>query len=90
MPTKKETDWKTIAVELLKRVDFAMQNLRPPPGSGTLYNLKTGTMRPWREYFADAVEMVPGVTVDREALHAYDLPPKKRKEFFKNREKNKS
>lgn len=82
---KSEPDWKEIAWQLWYDVNFAAANLKAT-GSGILYNPVTGASRHWKERFADSLELMPGVTVDREALHALDLPKKQRLKFFKDRE----
>ena len=83
--TGSEPDWKEIAITLWSDVNFAAANLKTT-GSGMLYNPDTGTSRHWKERFADSLELMPGVTVDREAMHAMDLPKKQRLKFFKDRE----
>lgn len=47
---------------------------------------KDGTtmdLQHWKEYFADAVEMWPGVKVDRELMHALSLPKKQQEKRVK-------
>lgn len=83
--TGSEPDWKEIAITLWRDVNFAAANLKAT-GSGILYNPDTGTSRHWKERFADSLELMPGVTVDRDAMHAMDLPKKQRLKFFKDRE----
>lgn len=83
--TGSEPDWKEIAITLWHDVNFAAANLKAT-GSGILYNPTTGTSRHWKERFADSLELMPGVVVDREAMHAMDLPKKQRLKFFKDRE----
>lgn len=91
MKTKEKSNninWEEIAKELAGRVHFALLNLRAPY-SETILKLggTTGVyeMRHWKEYFADSLDLIPGVTVDREAMYAVDLPKKERLKFFKNR-----
>jgi hypothetical protein len=86
--TGSEPDWKEIAITLWRDVNFAAANLKAA-GSGILYNPETGTSRHWKERFADSLELMPGVTVDREAMHAMDLPKKQQLKFFKDREDTK-
>lgn len=85
MTKKKDTtDWKSVAIELANKVNFALANLAPRGGgSGLVYNTKTGKTSHWRDGFADALEMLPGLQVDREASHALDLSKKERDKFFK-------
>lgn len=71
-----ETDWKSIALALAQRINFAVVHLK---GDGGLMNIHDGTFQGWREYFAEGIEQIPGVKVDREMLAAYGLPPAKRK-----------
>lgn len=80
-----EPDWKQIATAMYADVSFALQNLKAP-GSGSIYNPTTGEFRHWKTRFADTLEKMPGVTVDREAMFALDLPKAKRIKFFKDRE----
>ena len=76
--TEKDTpDWKAIALALAQRVNFAMTHCNC--GGGILLHAETGQLTPWREYMAEAMEMVPGVTLDREIMGTLDLPPAKRK-----------
>ena len=77
MTEKDNTDWKAIALALAQRVNFAMT--RCSCGGGMLLHAETGQLTPWREYMAEAMEMVPGVTLDREIMGTLDLPPAKRK-----------
>ena len=44
-----------------------------------MLHTETGQLTPWREYMAEAMEMIPGVTLDREIMGTLDLPPAKRK-----------
>ena len=63
---------------------FALQNLKAP-GTGSIYNSATGEFRHWKTRFADTLEKMPGVKVDREAMFALDLPKAQRAKFFKAR-----
>lgn len=84
---KQETDWKAIAMALAQRVNFAISNC---DCKGGLMNLETGQATGWRDYMVEAMEMIPGVTVDREILATMHLPRTKRKkaqaEILKRRE----
>ena len=71
------TDWKAIALSLAQRVNFAMQSC-DCKGGGML-NLETGAVTGWRDYMAEAMEMIPGVVVDREIMATLYLPLAKRK-----------
>lgn len=77
MATEKETNWKEIALALGQRVNFAVQNC-DCKGAGLL-NAETGMITGWRDYMAEAIEMIPGVVVDREILATMDLPKAERK-----------
>lgn len=77
MNTEETVDYKVIALELAQRLNFAIQHFQPK-GGGAIYNEKTGSIQGWREYFADGLEMLPGVKVDREILNAMYLPRAKR------------
>lgn len=76
MAEKDDTDWKAIALALAQRVNYAISNLS---GSGGLWNAETGEITDWRYYMAEAMDLIPGVKVDREILATLDLPPSKRK-----------
>lgn len=80
--TRSEPDWKAIAQALAQRVDFAMRLLKAQ-GSGMVGTFDDEAedvpLQHWREYFADALEMIPGVRVDREMIHTFDLPAKERR-----------
>jgi len=82
MSAKKETDWKAIALALGQRVNFAVQNCEAR-GSGMMFNTNTGETSDWRDYMAEALEMIPGVKVDREILATMHLPPAKRRKAQK-------
>ncbi|MFN4037327.1 hypothetical protein [Comamonas aquatica] len=71
------TDWKTIAMQLARRVNFAVTNLKS--NGGGMLDLNTGKITGWREYMAEGLEMIPGIVVDREILATLELPPSKRK-----------
>ena len=81
-----DTDWKSIAHALAKRVNFALTQIEGCK-AGFFINNQTGDTRHWRDYMADGLEMVPGVTVDREIMYTMDLPRSQRK---KAREKIKA
>ncbi len=74
------TDWKHIAMQLAQRVNFAVTNCK---ATGGIYNTQTNQITGWREYMAEGLEMIPGVTVDREMLATYELPPAKRRKAQK-------
>lgn len=40
--------------------------------------------RHWKEEMADVMELIPGVKVNREAMHAMDLPKKQRDKWIAN------
>lgn len=69
-------DWKAIAMALAQRVNFAMTNCK---ATGGLFNIQTGKVTPWRDYMAEAMEMIPGLKVDQEILATLDLPLAKRR-----------
>ena len=72
-----EPDWKEIAMALAQRVNFAVTNC-DCKGNGLL-NMETNQITPWRDYMAEAMEMIPGVKVDREIMNTLYLPPAKRR-----------
>lgn len=61
-------------------------NFKPKSSNGVFFNMETGEMTHWIERFSDTLELIPGVTVDREAAHARHLPKRERDKFFKKRE----
>lgn len=79
------TDWKAIALQLGQRVNFAVRNLKAP-GMGIVGNFDkpSSEWQHWHEYFADAMDMVPGVTVDREGMKVYRLPLNKQGKAFRD------
>lgn len=72
MTAQKEPDWKAIALELGQRVNFAIQHL--DGRSGFMFNEKTMEFTHWHDYFAEGMEMLPGVKIDREILATMRLP----------------
>lgn len=75
--SEQQADWKAIALALAQRVNYAVSNCECK-GSGLL-NLETLAVTPWRDYMVEALEMIPGVTVDREMLATLHLAPTKRR-----------
>ena len=75
--TPDATDWKAVALALAQRVNFAIQHC-DSKGSGMLH-LETGLITGWRDYMAEAMEMIPGVVIDREIMATLSLPNAKRK-----------
>lgn len=75
--TDENTDWKEIAMALGQRVNFAVTYCECK-GSGLL-NEKTGQIQAWRDYMAEALEMIPGIKVDREMMATFSLPASKRR-----------
>jgi hypothetical protein len=93
MPEETETDWKAIAMALGQRVNFAINNLAPKGGgSGQIMTVSDGDkvakLRNWKEHFADAIDLIPGIQVDREVMHANSLPKKERAAWFKKNRPN--
>jgi len=86
--TDKEIDWKKIALELGQRVNFAIQYL--DARGGWMFDDKAKQFVHWHDYFADAMEMLPDVKIDREILLTMRLPKregnKARKEIKERRE----
>lgn len=86
MSTKKSaapTDWKSIAEVLAQRVMFAIDHLKGE-GAGVVGDLSkpSSEWQHWRDYFADAIEMIPGVKIDRELMHIRNLPRSKRDKAY--------
>lgn len=71
---KQETDWKASAMALAQRVNFAITNC---DCKGGMMDLKTGKVTGWLDYMAEAMDLIPGVTVDREILATMYLPKAK-------------
>ena len=71
------TDWKAIALALGQRVNFAVTSC--DCRGGGMLDPETMKVTGWRDYMAEALEMIPGVVVDREILATLNLPPAKRK-----------
>lgn len=82
MSEQQEPNWKEIAEQLAQRVNFALGALHSR-NSGLLMNVKTGQARHWREYMADGLEMIPGITVDRELSMTFELPRSKQRKAQK-------
>ena len=74
--TAQETDWKAIALQLAKRVNFAIGHCSC---TGSMMDMKTGKVTGWLDYMADALEMLPDIKVDREMLGTMYMPSAKRK-----------
>lgn len=72
-----EPNWKEIAMQLAQRVNFAVANCDCK--SAGLFDEETGKITHWREYMVEAMEMIPGVVVDREILATLSLPKAKRR-----------
>lgn len=72
-----EPDWKAIAMALAQRVNFAVSNCDCKGGG--LLNSETMQITGWRDYMVDALEMIPGVKIDREILATLSLPAAKRR-----------
>lgn len=82
-----EPDWKGIAWKLMRQCEFALTKLKADGWTGELMDMSgpTITTRHWKEDMADAMDLIPGVKVDREAMHACSLPKKQRDKFFAER-----
>ena len=85
--TGSEPDWKNIAGKLMRQCEFALAALKADGWTGELMDTSgpTCTTRHWKEYMADTMELIPGVKVDRQAMHACSLPKKQRDKFFRDR-----
>lgn len=85
--TNKDVDWKKIAIELGQRVNFAIQHL--DGRSGWMFNSEKEEFTHWHDYFAEGLEMLPDVKIDREILATMRLPKrqgnKARKEIMARR-----
>lgn len=84
--TKERDDWKNIACEMFKALRMCMTCLKAPPGSaGFISDSELCKMKHWREIVADAMEMFPGVEIDRELYRALDLPKRQRNVILKRK-----
>lgn len=86
MNEQNEPNWKDIAEHLAKDVMWALKYLKVP-GSGLIVDMRSQQYIHWRDRFINDLEKLPGVELDREGLHALDLPKKEQAKFFKNRKK---
>ena len=75
--TTQEPNWQEISKQLAKRVKFAISYC-DCKGHG-LYNNESGKITPWRDYMVEALEMIPGIVVDREMLATLSLPKAKQR-----------
>ena len=100
-PTKKtktpKVDWEKIAKTLAGDVLFAVRHLVPRGGGmGMIMDMNNpaAAMVHWKDRFADNLELVPGVMIDREMMHIQSLPrtarQKATKKLLAQREKDKS
>lgn len=76
-------DWKAIATELARGLNFAITHMKPPSSSAGIMDMKTGSFTPYREYLVECFEKYPGVKIDREMLALCELPPAKRRKALK-------
>lgn len=77
MKKLKPVEYEKIIRALGERVQFAINTLRPPAGGGTMMDMRTGKQQGWKDYCADALEMVPGWKVNRELMNM--TPAQRRK-----------
>lgn len=76
------TDWKAIAMALGQRVNWAISNISER-GTGLVLNTTTGESRHWKVYMAEALRMIPGVTINDDILAAHCLPAGEKRKRFK-------
>ena len=74
-------EWKSIAQGLYHRLNFAAAYGK---FSGFRIDMKTGESQGTLDYLADGLELVPGVTVNREFLH---MTPKEKRAYIAKKEK---
>jgi hypothetical protein len=77
------TDWKAIAMALGQRVNWAISHISER-GTGLVLNTTTGESRHWKVYMAEALRMIPGVTIDDDILAAHCLPAGEKRKRFKH------
>ena len=77
---EQEPDWKAIAMALGQRVNFAITHLKAE-GTGLIgnFDIPSSEWQHWRDYMADAMDLLPGVKVDREILCTLNLPRSKQR-----------
>lgn len=81
-----DVNWKQIATEMLRDLEFALMNLRPRHGwTGALFNLETGECKGWRTRIMETMLLYPGITLDRELIEAQDLPRKEYRKWLAER-----
>lgn len=85
-PTQ-EPDWKAIAIALGKECRFVVEHIHSRDASCTI-NTATGETKHWKDSIMDAIEMIPGIKYDREAVYALSLPRKERDKWFKQNRPN--
>lgn len=78
-----EIDYRAIAWKLMRQCEFALTKLKADGWTGIFYTPSTGKSRHWKEDMADAMDLLPGVKVDREMMHACSLPKKQREKEIK-------
>lgn len=76
------TDWKAIAIALGKRVNWVISHISER-GTGLVLNTNTGESRHWKVYMAEALRMIPGVTINDDILAAHCLPAGEKRKRFK-------
>ena len=76
------TDWKAIAIALGQRVNWAISHISER-GTGLVLNTNTGESRHWKVYLAEALRMIPGVTINDDILAAHCLPAGEKRKRFK-------
>lgn len=76
------TDWKAIAMALGQRVNWAISHISER-GTGLVLNTTTGESRHWKVYMAEALRMIPGVTINDDILAAHCLPAGEKRKRFK-------
>lgn len=72
--------WKAIAIALFKECRFAIEHLKSKGEGMIIISQDPWEARHWKDVMADAMEKMPGIKIDREAMMALDLP---KKEFAK-------
>lgn len=77
-----ELDWKSIAMELAQRVNFAVSHLKAN-GTGHLLNLETRQAKHWHDYMKEGLEMIPGTKINQDVFMALRLPSAQKKKRLK-------
>ena len=89
---EQQTDWKALATDLARELIAIVSHIKHDPRHSEGLWLTVGTpclTQHWKDRAADVLEKFPGVKIDREVMHANDLPRKQREAFRAQRRREK-